>query len=416
MSIYKRMGVVLLFALLVMLCLVAPAAAQTEPAAGDPAGESVYLPLLFNQGGTELASPPVAEAPEETPAPVEQTAPAAPPAKSAKPTEAPYVEPPVPVKPESVLQDNDVMAGTSGTVSAAGMTAPNWNVVGDFTISSNLGVGRQPPAMLGDFYRNANRLERLQVYNANAGTQAVASVNASSGVNRALTMMKFGLNFNTYSWSGIALGNWGRIRTETDARGLILTTGGSWPLVFGTADAERMRIASGGNVGIGTLNPGAKLEIDNSTSDVLRLRGPGDSDSRAKLNFGDSQYVYLYEDNDDELEIHAYSEIDLTTPRVEVNGNSPILMRRYQDINNNLNTGISAADYYCVATGWASYYDIQEVGAGPSAIWTYTYNNEWWVVGNLRSHIDDDYPDVDLVCFRKEFVDWSGDTALWNPN
>lgn len=57
--------------------------------------------------------------------------------------------------------------------------------------------------------------------------------------------------------------------------GFNLTTENSIPLTFGTASAERMRITSSGNVGVGTTNPAAKLDvhstirITNSSSSIF---------------------------------------------------------------------------------------------------------------------------------------------------
>jgi len=46
-------------------------------------------------------------------------------------------------------------------------------------------------------------------------------------------------------------------------------------LLFRTANAERMRITSGGNVGIGTTSPGLPLHVANSVAEVIRLERTG---------------------------------------------------------------------------------------------------------------------------------------------
>ena len=66
--------------------------------------------------------------------------------------------------------------------------------------------------------------------------------------------------------------------TEEQAR--IGATGGTAPsLVFGTADAERMRIAAGGNVGIGNAIPSEKLTVSAGVGDGIFLEDDNNSGS-----------------------------------------------------------------------------------------------------------------------------------------
>ncbi len=57
--------------------------------------------------------------------------------------------------------------------------------------------------------------------------------------------------------------------SETDKRASLSTTTSS-AFAFGTNSSERMRITSGGNVGIGTTSPAQILHLS-STTPVLRI-------------------------------------------------------------------------------------------------------------------------------------------------
>jgi hypothetical protein len=58
------------------------------------------------------------------------------------------------------------------------------------------------------------------------------------------------------------------LQVGTDANGHFLKGVGTYDLAMSTANTEKMRITSGGNVGIGTSSPTAKLHLFDSTRDV----------------------------------------------------------------------------------------------------------------------------------------------------
>lgn len=105
---------------------------------------------------------------------------------------------------------------------------------------------------------------------------------------------------------------------------LYCPTGVSNLRLFHEASAtDLIEIKYNGNVGIGEMNPSHKLTIKNDDSDdVLRLIGPDSYGHGARLNFGDSDYVYIEEDQDDKLYLYA-SRIALQTDKVGIGTSSP---------------------------------------------------------------------------------------------
>jgi hypothetical protein len=86
-----------------------------------------------------------------------------------------------------------------------------------------------------------------------------------------------------------------------------------------TMDGNDLYSNNTGMIGIGTTGflPSHKLNIENNSGiNVLRLIGPGSWGQYARLNFGDDNYVYIDEFEDDQMMIYASGQI-----RLESNNN-----------------------------------------------------------------------------------------------
>ncbi len=122
-----------------------------------------------------------------------------------------------------------------------------------------VGIGTTNPGQFVDIKKDQNAASYLRVYNATDGTAAQALITTVAGVNQ----MTLGSTPAAYT----SIVTWDRASgsyIQTDgAGGLSLASRNAAGIItFATGgNAEKVRIDSSGNVGIGTTNPGSKLDV-----------------------------------------------------------------------------------------------------------------------------------------------------------
>jgi len=117
-------------------------------------------------------------------------------------------------------------------------------------------------------------------------------INSAGNVGIGTTNPSQPLDVNGWVKSSVGfLGSSGRMTLETDGV-YISTNGQDAPIKFapGTASTEKMRIDSGGNVGIGTTNPSGKFEVKGGTSYFEGISLSPSSGSLSEINSGSSVY------------------------------------------------------------------------------------------------------------------------------
>jgi hypothetical protein len=184
---------------------------------------------------------------------------------------------------------------TGGGIKIGYQAAPTWTT--DSFLWSESGVGLNIDGFNLKFNTGASRNERMRIDssgNVGIGTNSPASILEVSATEPYITIS------STASQTGNALGG---IRFDTadpsyGAGGYpayitaqdISANGSAFGLVFGTQNAERMRINHLGNVGIGTSSP--KTRLQSSAGGVLNAPSLGSSSTNAPLYLTNNDTAY----------------------------------------------------------------------------------------------------------------------------
>ena len=106
-----------------------------------------------------------------------------------------------------------------------------------------------------------------------------------------------GLRFEDFKSLIFGTGNDGYMRYNPNPGLLDISTVVSEPIIFGTNETERVRITSAGDVGIGSTQPTAKLDVDGT------LNVTGISTFNNHVNLGDNDELRFGDDNDAKIEV-----------------------------------------------------------------------------------------------------------------
>jgi hypothetical protein len=142
-----------------------------------------------------------------------------------------------------------------------------------FPSSGNVGVGTASPGTLLDVQKDQNAATQIRVRNDTSGTTAAAQVVTSYG--NFTQYGAIGTFSPTYSAYGLLLPNSSAIFASGNSAGLRVATLDATNLTFGTNNTANMTVISGGNVGIGTTTPSAKLDVNGNINITGTLTATG---------------------------------------------------------------------------------------------------------------------------------------------
>tara|TARA_R100001198_G_C5242981_1_gene220781 strand:+ start:2204 stop:4873 length:2670 start_codon:yes stop_codon:yes gene_type:complete len=176
----------------------------------------------------------------------------------------------MPVKFKNSININDqytlpTQDGTSGqalitdgsgniSFSSTGVPAPLYI---DYT-NNRLGIGTASPSRKLEVSGGSGDDVIALFKTSGTGVSDYSEIQIANNNNDRLVLGSIGSNYSNTSWAGMRY----VYATQGDLGLKAISATGNVRIYAGSASAERMRITSSGNIGIGTDSPGAKLDVD----------------------------------------------------------------------------------------------------------------------------------------------------------
>jgi|GEM_PF-2142785 len=217
----------------------------------------------------------------------------------------------------SIKNSSTGKVGINGDLNVSGNQANS----GKLTVVGKVGIGTTSPMDKLHISQNYDGKSGAILENLSDGVNATTLLqllNNSSyvGVNQGAGLMRVGGNNVNYE---------GIYSTISRANALALFTQGDNPLDFLTNSVLRMTIDSSGNVGVGTTNPRAKLEVNGGAGNntAVNIYGPNNAGQTSTINLMDTNN-YIQAIWGGNMVARSYNGIDLQVNHgVAVNGVTP---------------------------------------------------------------------------------------------
>jgi hypothetical protein len=185
------------------------------------------------------------------------------------------------------------LTATGGGSLPAGTTGQTlWHNGSDWAATSSLynsgtqiGIGTTTPGAHLDVVGTSN--QDIKVETSSSTGKASLVLKSTGGSFDYLELDKYAPSAGGSTGGTIPLANLSRIAAGTLAGPLMLQVTSANPMYFVTSNLERMRLDAGGNLGIGTTSPEAKLHVGGGQWDLTNTEGDFKiGDSTFRLKFG----------------------------------------------------------------------------------------------------------------------------------
>ena len=156
--------------------------------------------------------------------------------------------------------------------------------------TSRVGIGTASPNYKLEVSSAADT-DATVVTTSNSNSAVLSTFNSHASSGNFLQLRSYGAGTSgTIFGNSIAKANmlWSNVDNL-----FAIGTIGATPLIFGTENAERMRITSAGNVGIGTSAPTSLLNLSSATPILTLNQTTANSEQGIEFDFSDTNYAYI---------------------------------------------------------------------------------------------------------------------------